>query len=557
MQYDDTGLCIHTTDEYVRIQLAQLLLTIVQVMHEHNTLMHLYINDILSIIFEICQHDKCNDILCGTYNSITQLYSIESLKAQLYPISKRLCSHIIPSLSGSQSRVKVSAIQCIDQLVCNGASESIHQLTGFIPHNIVDLNILYSNTDHTRINYFALLINDGNTTTRTAFYNMLHRWVYGSLHERYDYDTLIMSYYLSGLYDNIISVQQLCYTNFIALGTQYELNYYDELKDQLHYIESIIDIHTIPLIHPFTVRPGLGCRLIGRKYCDRLIYCICSEITQTLNQQVQYNSIQLLRILQCCTEEYITKYIVLVYDALLPICINQPIQSTIQHCIELLGYHSDVSILYTHIMDELRGEININALYMLQHIIHASKHNLIETQLYELLILFQNNNQYKLVYSSDIALHYSQVLHCIVCCITMSDQWIQDNNHRLYELCMSNLAWITYTFNNLSQTIKQCIELMNQCINKITRLHCNTIVLQDSLFITSSTTLSNVTTQQYNMHILCYIIMNAPGVNTTIDECVRHIGKQAELSNHNDIMTRLHGCLSSRAGSSVDSQCTG
>lgn len=95
-------------------------------------------------------------------------------------------------------------------------------LIGFKDPNTVGIKEFYEYT--TRLNYFAILINDNNASVREAFLKAIGDWV-SKLPDKYDHHTrlapyflLIFSYILTGLFDPYPTIGTIAYETIEECG---------------------------------------------------------------------------------------------------------------------------------------------------------------------------------------------------------------------------------------------------------------------------------------------------------------------------------------------------
>lgn len=102
-------------------------------------------------------------------------------------------------------------------------------LIGFRDPNSVAIKDFFEYS--TKLNYFAILVNDQNVQVRKAFIENIGFWTC-ELEDRYDHYTRLMPYLLSGLFDEFDEIRQLSIGIIDKCGKLYETEKEKELRDE-------------------------------------------------------------------------------------------------------------------------------------------------------------------------------------------------------------------------------------------------------------------------------------------------------------------------------------
>lgn len=220
----------------------------------------------------------------------------------------RVC---MPNLLHVHHRVRSSSVAALNVLVPLGAGEIVRDLVAFRESNVIDIHGFFNG--ETRHNYLASLVQDQHATVRRALFDTIGNWMM-TWPEQADYETLLFPYLLTGLHDEVESNRIATQTSLERLGARYETDFQDALRDELEY-SSLIDtngprarIAAMEPLHferfPYTTRPPLGVRHYCRRFVDRLMGAITTELSDW-QHAVELQSVLLLRSLLFFAEERI------------------------------------------------------------------------------------------------------------------------------------------------------------------------------------------------------------------------------------------------------------
>jgi len=190
------------------------------------------------------------------------------------------------------------------------------------------------------------LVDDENVRVRQTFYRMVCTWI-EHLPERYDYETLIMPYVLSALCDSVPDIQTLAQDCLERLGSTYEDDRADELRDQLQYGKALEAQHRaavagLPTVlpAPFKQRPRLGSRIIVERFVPRLMSAILAELVDW-KSKTRLRATTLLRSLMVYAEADMAPHTAALWSTLVKPSVwhDVSIRAALVDCARLLAEH--------------------------------------------------------------------------------------------------------------------------------------------------------------------------------------------------------------------------
>ena len=186
----------------------------------------------------------------------------------------------------------------------------VEGLIGFRDPNIVPVKDFYEPS--TRLNYLAMLVNDKSAHVRAVFFSVIFDWL-SKLPDKYDHESRLIPYMVSGLFDPISDIKEDCFRYIEEIGQIYEEEKEKDIREmrQLGYQDpwTFDGLMTdLPLPDPFVKRPRLGSRLFFRQYVRRYLNAIFHELGDWISASRLYSS-NLLLALIIFTEDYITQHL--------------------------------------------------------------------------------------------------------------------------------------------------------------------------------------------------------------------------------------------------------
>ena len=263
--------------------------------------------------------DHFDSVLLLASTILQDLSLIKSLQEPLKLHSKNLLAYVSGLLLHKHAKIRVGGLQCMQKCMYLGAAEYIRELTGFREANVVPIKAFYEGD--MRTNYFGKMTTDENLSVRSAFYSMIAGW-WKDLPERFDYETLLMPYLLSGLSDPNESIQKEVLQALNAIGNQYHEDHAGRLREELLYAARAetklpqfqADLPSV-LFPPFATRPQLGTRNVISGIFPRLLPAILHELKDWHNKLKQL-SLCLLRCLLLFSEDKIAPHVITILPAL-------------------------------------------------------------------------------------------------------------------------------------------------------------------------------------------------------------------------------------------------
>ena len=130
----------------------------------------------------------------------------------IFHFTEKLARSLLLPLVSKKSKVRLAALEALSRLMYCGAYKynvTIFEiLTGFRDPNVVPLRDFFE--DGSRLNYFAILINDEKSSVRELFIRTLAEWMI-YLPDRFDHEGRIAPYLISGLYDKNQEIQEITF----------------------------------------------------------------------------------------------------------------------------------------------------------------------------------------------------------------------------------------------------------------------------------------------------------------------------------------------------------
>lgn len=282
-----------------------------------------YIQELTSVVRILCMDPNNGEVIIAACKGLEEL----AIKAKeiLFHYSEPIARSLYTSLVHKNWKVRCAGLQALRIIMYIGVfkynATIVENLIGFRDPNLVPIKDFYEPT--TRLNYLAMLINDRSAHVREAFLNVISDWLL-NLPDRYDHETRLIPYLLSGLFDEISDIRENTFLQIEAIGQKYEEEKEKDIREirQLGFQEPWtcdgLMVH-LPLPEPFAKRPRLGARLYFRQYVRRYLNAIFVELSDWITSNRLYSS-NLLVCLIIFTEDYITqhldKFLSCVYKAL-------------------------------------------------------------------------------------------------------------------------------------------------------------------------------------------------------------------------------------------------
>lgn len=278
-------------------------------------------------------------------------------KEMLFNFGEILGRALLLPLCAKKSPVKIAALEALREvLYCGTWKYSVmvmEMLTGYRDPNSVAIKEFYEPSHN--YNYLALFVSHESITVREAFLRVVGDWM-TTLPDRYDHESRLIPYLLSGLFDRMEEIRESCLEVCNEVGIMYERE-----KEKDFRKEKQMGVHppwsrngqltNLPLPEPFKERPRLGCRHLVRSRLSVIIHPIIRELKDNLNLENKLRAAKLLLITMTFVEDYIISHL----DQLLPVLIfgmqcheggklEEQIQSTLIKVLELIGRYCPYTI---------------------------------------------------------------------------------------------------------------------------------------------------------------------------------------------------------------------
>lgn len=288
---------ITETSDQIRLEYISMLETLIINSNIDSDDIKIFINDVVNIMRVLLMDTDANVLIAACNLLIKFIFKYKEL---LYHFNSIISRSLFLSITHKQSKVKIAGLEALEGLMfCSPHKKNVEimeQLIGFRDPNLVPIKDFYEPS--TKINYFALLIIDNNFTVRKKFYGVICNWLM-NLEDRYDHESRLVPYLLSGLFDLNEEISQFVENQFNEIGKQYEKDNEKEIRDERqfsidnNYLKHI-DVNNIKYPFPILGRPNLGCRLIIKKYIRRFIKNMCKELASTIDINIKTRVVNLI-----------------------------------------------------------------------------------------------------------------------------------------------------------------------------------------------------------------------------------------------------------------------
>lgn len=339
----------------------------------------LFMNDIVSIIKCLVMDVSHEVIKAGC--ELMREFALR-FKKKLYFFNNILSRSLFLPLVSKQSKLKVLALEAIDALLeCSPFKknyEIFEGLIGFRDPNIVPIKDFYEAS--TKINYFALLVSDSKAIVRKRFVEIISTWLINK-EDRFDYESIIVPYLLSGLSDSDESIAELTCLLIENVGKQQEEDNEKEMREEIQYgidvkwASQYKSIDELDYPFPIRKRPSRGSRYLIKKYLRRYIKSLCKEF-ESIDNEIRLKCANLLMYSICYSEEVINEFLNDILLCLFKeackdkyseyyICNNKSDENEIKHMKErlisisqLIGRYVDYDSIVNVVYPSLKGEVN-------------------------------------------------------------------------------------------------------------------------------------------------------------------------------------------------------
>lgn len=290
---------------------------------------------------------------------------------ELVNFADRIARSLLLSLVSQKSKVKISALRTLEQLMFIGAWKQSYAtmdlLIGFRDPNSIAIKEFYEPSF--KINYLAILINDEKRQVREAFLNVLENW-FLNLKDKEDHHPRLLCYLLTFLFDKDIDIQAQTVGVIEEIGKQVEREKeqkFREFKQIGVDSEWCRGMTILPgsNIEPFDYRPRLGARFLIQCNLSKIIPAIKRELKDSINPTNRLRTLKLLKYMIFLGEDSLIEHIPSLFVNFirnLKIEKNQEIQSEIEVCCVLLGrycrFDNPFTQLSTLISESDRSEGN-------------------------------------------------------------------------------------------------------------------------------------------------------------------------------------------------------
>jgi len=311
-------------------------------------------------IVDICVsglHDECAEVVVEAAD-----FAFDLAKAVKKEVIKPFISEIVTVLGKvirhKIAKVRVHGLHALQVCIHKGAAELIPDFVGWTDPNMLNLMEFYH--PKLRRNTFALLIADSSSSVREAFYDLLRSWL-TELTERLDYEGKLLPYLISGVMDDIPSLQSFCMEAIETIGYLWEKDQANDekfLQYKRYGHKTELNMHAEAVSRllppPFCgKRPSYGARVTVRGEMRRVIKPIVAEL-EDWKEENRRRTIRLLKTLLYFGEEHMTEHCLPVAIALgKSLCVDDAeVVKGAKECCHILGRYTDPSVFVPFVLRE-------------------------------------------------------------------------------------------------------------------------------------------------------------------------------------------------------------
>ncbi|XP_050962477.1 dynein axonemal assembly factor 5 [Labeo rohita] len=308
--------------EELRLALMEMLCLVVEVCGRH---LAPYLDDMIKILqrtitdpFPEVKKESCKCTI-----SVAQ-----SIPDHFHLQAESLLKPLLQTISHQHSQVRVSATQAIGAVIRHSTGKNVDDVLSHLAQRLFD--------DSPRVR---------KVVTAVVGDWLLH------LPDRYSYFHKLIPLLLSSLSDEIPEIRSLAEDLWKQVGSQWEKENEDDLKDRMDF-----QLPAPPLYTSGGERPGLGCRELVVRNLSKLLPAVGRDIGDWL-VQTRVKTAQLLRVLLLHAEDHSTQHLQTLLNVLYHACAD-PENDVRAQCLEsakLLGafVSSEVylKLLLPHVKD--------------------------------------------------------------------------------------------------------------------------------------------------------------------------------------------------------------
>ncbi|XP_042361506.1 dynein axonemal assembly factor 5-like [Plectropomus leopardus] len=194
--------------------------------------------------------------------------------------AESLVKPLMQTIAHQHSRVRVSVIEATGAVIQHGTGKNVDDV----------------------LSHLAQRLFDDSPQVRKAVTAVVGDWLL-HMRDRYSYFHKLIPLLLSGINDEIPEIRHLAADLWKQVGTQWEKENEEEIKDKLDFL-----LTPPPFYPPGVERPGLGCRELVVRNLGRLVPAIAHDITDWL-VPTRIRTSQLLSVLLLHAEDHSTQHL--------------------------------------------------------------------------------------------------------------------------------------------------------------------------------------------------------------------------------------------------------
>ncbi|KAM8960244.1 dynein axonemal assembly factor 5 [Pelodytes ibericus] len=310
--------------------------------------------------------------------------------------SESLIKPLMQTISHQHSKVRVAAIQTTGPVIQYGNGKSVDDV----------------------LSHLAQRLFDDAPQVRQAVTVVIGDWLL-NLRDRYSYFHKLIPLLLSCCTEEIPAIRQLAQTYWEKIGSQWEKENEDDLKDKMDFSSP----------HPSCYltgvqRPGLGCRELIFRNLSKILPAISHDITDWV-VGTRIKASQLLTMLLLHAEDHTTQHMELILSTLYRSCLDeeqQVVYSGVQSA-ELIGKFVNPEVFLKLILPALQKSPLASHLMILAAFVRGSSRERLKPYLHRITSVI---SQTEICQGSEKVLYLEQLLCCIQSLLDVCQQDCED-----------------------------------------------------------------------------------------------------------------------------------
>ncbi|KAG8433049.1 hypothetical protein GDO86_017357 [Hymenochirus boettgeri] len=306
--------------------------------------------------------------------------------------SESLIKPLMQTISHQHSKVRVAVIQATGTVIQYGNGKSVDDV----------------------LSHLAQRLFDDSVQVRQAVTVVVGDWLL-DLRDRYSYFHKLIPLLLSSTTDEIPEIRQLALFYWEKIGSQWEKENEEDLKDKLDFSTPCLSYYPAGV-----QRPGLGCRELIFRNLSKILPAISRDITDWV-VETRIKASQLLTVLLLHAEDHITQHMELLLSTLYRSCLDEEQQVVCNSvkCAELIGTFVNAEVFLNLILPVLQKSPLASHLMNLAACIRGSSKEMLRSHLPRITNVI---SQAEVCNGSEKVFYQEQLLFCVQSLISVCQQ---------------------------------------------------------------------------------------------------------------------------------------